>query len=162
MTERELTLREISDRVSIQDLLVRYATAIDNEDYTLLDSCFTDDAILDYSAVGGPGGNYAEARQWLQDSLCHLEASQHRIGNIVYEFTGDSASTKTMYTNPNSIKQPDGTVQVFTVGGYYLDELVFEDEGWKIRKRVDIATYVDGQLPSRESIVSEKDNPSTE
>ena len=57
-----LTLQEISDRIQIQDLLTRYTNAIDGKDWALLDTCFTPDAHVDYTATGGIKGAYPEVR----------------------------------------------------------------------------------------------------
>ena len=40
-----LTLREMSDRMEIQDLLVRYAHAVDTRDWPLFRELFTADAV---------------------------------------------------------------------------------------------------------------------
>lgn len=155
MSERDLTLREISDRMQIHDVLIRYSTAINNRDCDLLDTCFTDDAPCDYSSTGGPSDTYAVVRQWFQTSLSHIESSLHRIGNIIYKIDGEAAHTRSMYMNPILVKLPDGSESGFTVGGYYDDEYMYGSEGWKICKRVDVATYHVGKLPSREEMLSQ-------
>ena len=45
--------RLLVDRLDIDDLLVRYATVIDERRWDDLDSVFTDDAVLDYRSAGG-------------------------------------------------------------------------------------------------------------
>jgi hypothetical protein len=42
----------MSDRDDLVELTIRYATAIDTEQYSLLTKVFTDDAQLDYGEVG--------------------------------------------------------------------------------------------------------------
>lgn len=145
----EQDLRELADRAKIEDLLVRYCTAIDHRDYGLLDRCFTDDAELDYSALNGPADAYDKVRAWLEASLVHLDAMQHSISNTVYRIDGDRATTRTQFRNPNVMRRPDGSLHLFTVGGYYDDELVRTADGWKIRRRVEVFTYLDGELPPR-------------
>ena len=46
-----LSLQHVSDRIEIQDLLVRHTKAIDEKDWTLLDQCFTQDAVLDHASA---------------------------------------------------------------------------------------------------------------
>lgn len=58
-------LRALRDRLEIDDLLVRYATAIDERDWALLDTVFAEDARLDYRSAGGIRGTYPEVRTWL-------------------------------------------------------------------------------------------------
>ncbi len=150
-TEQTISLQEISDRVAIQDLLVRYCTAIDSRDYLLLDTCFSDSAQLDYSAMNGPADNYPTVRSWLEKQLSQLEAMQHSITNTVYSIDGDRATTRTQFRNPNVIRLADGAQHLFTVGGYYEDELVRTAAGWRIQRRVEVTSYIDGDLPRRGS-----------
>ena len=152
MTIQELTPGEISDRILIHDVLIRYSTGINDKNIELIDSCFTDDASCDYSAIDGPNGPYSALRQWLQKSLGHVKATLHRIGNITYEFDGDIARTRSMYMNPFLIELPGDNQGALTVGGYYDDEFVRGEEGWRICKRVDVPTYQAGKLPTREEI----------
>lgn len=147
-----ISLKEISDRMEIQDILVRYCTAVDGCDFPLLDSCFSEDAFLDYSVMNGPAGDFPTIRAWLEVSLCHLEAMQHSISNTVYNIDGDRATARTQFRNPNTMRYPDGSLHLFTVGGYYEDELVCTAAGWKIKRRVERFTYLDGALPPRETI----------
>ena len=44
-----LSLQQISDRIEIHDLLVRYSHAIDTRNFDALDQVFTPDAFIDYS-----------------------------------------------------------------------------------------------------------------
>jgi hypothetical protein len=43
----------LPDRMAMEDLLTRYATAVDARNWDLLDSVFTHDAHLDYRSAGG-------------------------------------------------------------------------------------------------------------
>ena len=45
-----MDIREIADRLEIEQLIVRYTIAIDRKDWDLLDTVFTPDAILDYES----------------------------------------------------------------------------------------------------------------
>ena len=66
-----MDLTEISDRMEIEQLMVRYIEAIDSKDWNLLDSVFTHDAFLDYESSGGPSGKgeYPTIKSWLQKNL---------------------------------------------------------------------------------------------
>lgn len=149
---RDMTIRELSDRAAITDILTLYCTAVDARDYALLDSCFRHDAKLDLAQLGGPVCVYPEFRQWLESSLQYLESMQHSITNTVFDIDGDIARTKTMFANINVIKKPDSDTQVFTVGGYYLDELVYAGNGWKLSSRAELLCYFDGERPSRDEL----------
>ena len=89
MTQRDLSIREISDRIHIHDLLIRYTRAIDTKDWALLDTCFTPDAHLDYTATGGTAGAYPEVRAWLEKALAPFPITVHYITNSAVELDGD-------------------------------------------------------------------------
>jgi 3-phenylpropionate/cinnamic acid dioxygenase small subunit len=147
MTARELPLREISDRIRIQDLLVRYTRAIDTKDWALLDGCFTPDAHVDYTASGGIKGSYPEVRAWLAKALAPFPITVHYVTNSMIELDGDRARGRTLVQNPMFFANPDGTLHDFTVGATYVDELVWTDDGWRIARRVEEAGYMQGTLP---------------
>lgn len=142
-----LSLREVSDRIEIQDLLVRYTVAIDSKDWKLLDTCFTADAQLDYTSTGGIRGSYPEVRAWLEKALAAFPMTVHYISNSTVELEGDAARARTYVINPMGFPNPDGSLHIFTVGGYYVDELVRSAEGWRIRKRREDQAFLEGTLP---------------
>jgi hypothetical protein len=45
-------LQELVDRRAIDDLLLRYSTALDTRQWDLLDQVFTSDAQIDYATSG--------------------------------------------------------------------------------------------------------------
>lgn len=147
MPPREMTIREISDRTRIQDLLTRYTVAIDTKDWKLLDSCFTPDAHVDYSASGGAKGPYPEVRKWLEKALASFPMTQHFISNISVTIEGDEARSRTYLINPMGLPKEGGGLNIFTVGAYYNDRLVYTDEGWRIAERIEELAFLSGALP---------------
>jgi len=148
MTAHHLSLDEISDRIQIQDLLTRYALAIDTKDWAMLDTCFVPGAELDYTSTGGKKGVYPEIRRWLEKALSSFAVTAHHIGNISVELDGDRAHARTYLWNPMGFQQPDGTLHWFTVSAHYVDELVRTGEGWRIQQRVQERGFVIGALPA--------------
>jgi hypothetical protein len=146
-TPRHLSLEELSDRLQINDLLVRYTTAIDNKDFELLDTCFTPDAHVDYTSSGGAVGKYPEVRAWLEKALKPFTAMMPLLGNGTVELHGDRASAKTYVFNPMGLPNKEGGLDMFRVGAFYVDELVRTEEGWRIAKRIEKTAFFDGQLP---------------
>jgi len=149
-----LSLQEVSDRIEIQDLLVRYTKAIDEKDFELLDQCFTGDAQVDYISSGGIAGTYQEARAWLQKALAPFPMTVHYIANSEVQLDGDRASARTAVLNPMGFANPDGSLHQFTVGAYYVDELVRTKDGWRIAKRREDQAFMDGSLPEALQIPS--------
>ncbi len=142
------TLQQLSDRVEINDLLIRYTKAIDDKDWALLDGVFTPDAQVDYTSSGGIKGTYAEARAWLAKALAAFPITAHYITNSEVKLDGDRASARTAVYNPMFSKQPEGGFHHFAVGAYYVDELVRTPAGWRIAKRREDQAFLEGSLPA--------------
>ena len=147
MAPREMSIREISDRIRINDLLIRYTVAIDTKDWELLDTVFTPDAKVDYTTSGGIKGSYPEVRAWLAEVLALFEMTQHLISNSVVRIDGDTAAARTMVFNPMGRDDGKGGLELFYVGAWYEDKLVRTPEGWRIAERFEEQAFLDGALP---------------
>ena len=137
-----MTLQEISDRIEIQDLLVRYSHCIDTRDWDGLDRVFTPDAFIDYTAFGGTKGTLSETKDFLGRAMKLFKSFQHMISNMLVELDGDRATARTICHNP-MVMERDGKDHVFVCGLWYVDELVRTDAGWRIKQRVEERCYVD-------------------
>ena len=142
-----LSLQQISDRIEINDLLIRYTRAIDQKDWELLDTVFTPDAEVDYVSSGGIKGTYPEARAWLAKALAIFPVTVHYVTNSEVTLAGDRASARTAVYNPMFFKNADDSMHHFAVGAYYVDELVRTPAGWRIAKRREDQAFLEGSLP---------------
>ena len=66
----------LADRLAIEDLLTRYATAVDRQDWDLYRSVFTADAEVDYTSAGGIAGTVDEVVAFLDAALSGFEMTQ--------------------------------------------------------------------------------------
>ena len=138
---------ELLDRLAINDLLVRYAWAIDTKDWDALDGVFTPDAHIDYTATGGIAGSLAEIKPWLAESLAAFPATQHLLANSQVTITGATATARTAVYNPMGAATREGPLHFFVMGGIYADRLVRTPAGWRIAERVEHFVWMDGKLP---------------
>jgi hypothetical protein len=136
-----LSLQEISDRIEIHDLLVRYSHAIDTRNFDALDEVFTPDAFIDYSSMGGAKGRLPEIKEFLRKAMAQFSGFQHMIANSMIELRGDTATGRTICHNPMVMTRPDGSTHVFYCGLWYVDALVRTPRGWRIRERVEEKCY---------------------
>jgi hypothetical protein len=132
-----LSLQEISDRLEIQDLLASYSHAIDRRNYAALDNLFTDDAIIDYSEMGGAAGTLPEMKAYLSRALQQFRGSQHLVATTALIITGDTATA-------SSICQD----WPFFCGLWYHDQLKRTPGGWRIRQRRQEKSYFYNVPPS--------------
>lgn len=137
-----LSLREISDRLEIQDLLVRYAHAVDSRQWELLDEVFTDDAFIDYTAMGGPAGDLKSTKEFLATVMPNFPAFQHLVSNSAMTFDGDTATVRTMCYNPMLVNGDGGAHSLMMCGLWYLDTVVRVDGQWRIRSRVEEKSFM--------------------
>jgi ketosteroid isomerase-like protein len=136
-----LSIQEISDRLEIQDLLATYSHAIDSSDWDVLDDVFTDDALIDYTAMGGSKGNLTETKQFLAGILPTFAGSQHMVATSKITVDGDTAVSRTICHNPMILSTPEGNRTVFC-GAWYNDRYVRTPDGWRIQERVEEKCYL--------------------
>jgi 3-phenylpropionate/cinnamic acid dioxygenase small subunit len=140
-------MSDLSDRLEIDDLLTRYATAIDGARWDLLDTVFARDAHVDYRAACGIAGSFPEVKAWLADVLPTMfEATQHLVANREIKVSGDKAVARSMFLNPNRLRA-EGEVRHFTCGGYYHDRLERRSEGWRIVRRIEDTVWWQDPFP---------------
>lgn len=133
--------QELADRLEIDDLLTRYATGVDRKEWDLWESCFTEDARIDYTAFGGPENGVREMRKWLEETMAGFPMTQHLVINREVWIDGDTASARSGFYNPMAVPSGDGSHKLFFCGGWYHDRLVRTRDGWRIRERVEEFGY---------------------
>jgi 3-phenylpropionate/cinnamic acid dioxygenase small subunit len=140
-------LQALADRLDIEDVLTRYAWALDSKQFDELDGVFTPDAHIDYTSSGGEAGAYPDVKAWLTKVLPHFPAYQHLVTNKQITIDGDQATSRSEFYNPMVMDQRDGTTSIFFVGGEYHDKLVRTASGWRITNRVEKSIWTDGAVP---------------
>ncbi|ALR12451.1 hypothetical protein BST43_25335 [Mycobacteroides saopaulense] len=136
------TLDEVSDRLQIQQLLVDYATAIDTRQFDDLDEVFTNDAYIDYRAMGGVDGEYPDVKAWLAQVLPAFPMYAHMLGNVSIHFDDDERSAATVRSLCFNPMVPGGdTEQVLFLGLWYDDSVVRTRHGWRLTRRVETKCF---------------------
>ncbi|MCU1602925.1 MAG: hypothetical protein JWO22_3634 [Frankiales bacterium] len=135
-----LDLQELSDRLEIQDLQVRYSQLLDRFAFDDMDALFTDDAILDYSQTGAAKGTWPEQKAFIANAFQGFKGTQHILGLPSITVSGDRATARTICFNPMVINDK----KVFYVGIWYDDDLVRVDGSWKFKQRVEELSFFDG------------------
>ncbi|MCK9899604.1 MULTISPECIES: nuclear transport factor 2 family protein [Parafrankia] len=122
------------DRERICDVVLRYATGIDQRDWNLLRTCWTPEVEADYGAFG----QFTSADA-LTETMARTHENMgptfHRISNIVIEIDGDQASVRS-YVHGVLMVTPDDPGNWVDVIGSYEDVLIRTTEGWRISRRI--------------------------
>lgn len=122
------------DRFAVQDLFIRYATALDSGDVDGVVNCFTQDASLESPVVGVKTGiaeirAFAERFSAFQASGAQL---RHVLSNFAIDVDGDTARATCYLVN---ILTRDGQTQMGPPGRYDCS-LVRENGAWLFRHRL--------------------------
>jgi 3-phenylpropionate/cinnamic acid dioxygenase small subunit len=134
------------DRIDIDDLLTRYASAIDGRDWELLDTVFVHDAHLDYRSAGGVSGDYPEVRRWLTEVLPVFDAMQHHVLNRVVRQNESEVRATSNFFNVNVLEIAKAP-WIFKVGGRYHDRLVVDGGAWRIAERIEETIWWENPMP---------------
>ena len=124
-------MTERSDIQDISDVLVRYATGIDRRDWPLFRTVFTDDCQLDYGEIGTWQGVDA-VTDFMVAAHEMAGHTMHRITNQAVAVDGDTATARA-YVDALIMAQDNKSG--VNAAGYYDDEFVRTDEGWRLARR---------------------------
>jgi 3-phenylpropionate/cinnamic acid dioxygenase small subunit len=132
----------LTDREQIFDLAVRYATALDSRDWSLLRTCFLPDVVGIYEGLGEVHG-YEAIEDLCRRALEPLDRSQHILSNFVVDVHGDEADFSCYLHAQHVLHAADGG-GLFVIAGQYTDLHRRTDDGWKIARRRLATWWVDG------------------
>jgi 3-phenylpropionate/cinnamic acid dioxygenase small subunit len=122
----------MSDRDEITDVLIRYATGIDTQDWPLFRTCFTDDVHADYGDIG-VWHDVDGITEWMATTHAGMPATNHMLTNMAISVEGDRASAVT-YVHAVLVLRPGAEDSIDAVGKYE-DSLVRTGDGWRISSR---------------------------
>ncbi len=131
-------MSDLEDRLAIQDLLSRYAHAIDDRDWPALEACFAPGARVLYGGtkpLEGPEATAAYCRAVVEP----LDGTQHRVASALIEVDGVRARSRCHLAAEHWT-----AAGRYTVGGTYVDELARTADGWQITARELRVTWTEG------------------
>jgi ketosteroid isomerase-like protein len=162
----EARLKAVEDRLQIEQLLMRYAAALNTEDVDTYVSLFTDDAVFELRrAVDQPPflgpfkGRDALRKQWFPDTVGRAPKAgagrdfgpmRHVTTNYEIVVKGDTATVRAFFIEivSNGANIPPGSKPpTIHAMGRYEDELVKQNGQWLFRKRIVITDMNDKWEP---------------
>src|SRR5262245_10113796 len=115
------------DRAEVTAVLDRYAEALDDRRWELLDRVFAPEAVFDAGEYVARGR--AQIVATIRTYLDHCGPSQHLLGNHRVELDGDRARSR-VYVRAFPLCRDRSDPRHYDVGGEYADELRRTPEGW--------------------------------
>ena len=128
-----MNLQSLLDEREITRGLARFTRIIDGRRWGDLTDVFADDVAFDYG-VGGEQAGLAALRALFQRCLDGCGPTQHLIGSIMVDVSGDAATSRA-YIQARHQKRDDPTGPVFDSNGEYIDRWERRPQGWRIVRR---------------------------
>src|SRR5688500_7380797 len=132
-----LTQQAISDRLEIEEVLIRYCYAVDDRDWHSYRTIFTPDAVIDDTVTGGVRSGVEEHVTYLTKALAKVLISQHAISTVLVDVERDEARVRAHCSCPMVVDLGSGQRHVFFQGLWYRNRLVRTPQGWRIRELVE-------------------------
>ena len=129
-----MTIETLKDRAEISDIVLRYATAVDNRDWPLYRAVFTDPLTVDFSSWSGDPETTLPVGEWVElvrRTLAGFDATHHLSSNHVITLSGDRA-TCVSYMVARHYLVEGGERLMHSIGGHYTNQLVRMAGEWKI------------------------------
>ena len=122
------------ERSDVIETIYQYATGIDTFDWALYRSIFTDEVTMDFEAWNQIPKHRIRADD-LQNNIrlffAGLDATQHVMTNPIVSLDGDHARC-VMYIQAYHFLHDMQPSRRYVIGGYYTDNLVRQNDMWKI------------------------------
>ncbi|MBN1238053.1 MAG: nuclear transport factor 2 family protein [Gammaproteobacteria bacterium] len=155
-------LRAVEDHLAIEQLLMRYAAALNTDDADTYVSLFTPDATFELKRqadeppfLGPFEGREALRKQWFPDAPVSSDPTafgpmRHVTTNYEIDVEGDTATVRAFFIEvvSNGANTPPGSnPPTIHAMGRYEDELVKVDGRWYFAKRVVITDMNEAWQP---------------
>ena len=129
-----MSLREMSDRLEVQQNLWDYCNAVDLQNWDALDQVFTPDV----QDIYGPNTKtLADAKAFLESSLpTNFSGYYHMMQNMRIEVAGDTAESHTRCLNPMMRQPENGQLQADFHLIWYHWAHIRTSAGWRISGRL--------------------------
>jgi SnoaL-like domain len=118
-----------------------HSHAIDQRVLDGLDDVFTEDALIDYTEMGGSRRDLIATKEFLAKAMTTFAGFQHMVATSKLSFHGDHATGRTICHNPMVIDRGNRETLVFFCGLWYRDTFVRTAAGWRIKQRYEEKSF---------------------
>ena len=132
MSADDAALQELLHKQACQEVLTRYARALDWVDEEALKTVFFADAEIDYGFFKGRGDMFIPEVIELERRFLRR---WHNNGTAIIKITGEVAKAES-YGTAAAVSRRDGQTVTDMFGGRYFDRFERRSRQWAISKRV--------------------------
>ena len=134
MTAKDtVRLETLAAELAIRDVLHRYALGLDQQDFALIASCFTDDVKAEYS--GHPLSGVQGILELLRGAA-RFERTMHHVGTAVVTMRGDEADSQSYSIAYLVGRETDDECYLSLRAVRYIDKFRLVNGSWRIYERV--------------------------
>ncbi len=137
MSDLEKRLRRLEDRAELQDLVVRYFVAADDDNYIALAATFSSDAVFEAGGFHG-GSSREEIVEFIRNDRRSMGPTIHTPNFTLFEFPGEDHATGLVGAH---LELSRGGRTLFGAVRYE-DEYVRAEGRWRIRRRRMLAIHI--------------------
>lgn len=123
------------DKAEIIEIMNLYAFALDAHQWDLFDRVFSDDVTAEFGPAGAAWHGLDEFKRSFAEFHATLDGHQHTMMGHLVHVDGDKAHAFS-YGNWLLIRENAEGGSTWEGTGWYDDELVRGDQGWRIQRRV--------------------------
>ncbi len=135
-------LSALHEREAITDVVRRYASGVDSRDWPSYRSCFSDVIEVDMSSWSGAPASRIPADAWVRGvraGLSGFDSTQHMLSNHRVEFAppakpGVAADGVAAHCTSYIQARHWLDQRCYTLAGYYDNDLVLSENGWRIER----------------------------
>lgn len=128
-------MTEYEDKSAIVDVLNLYGFALDAREWDLFDRIFTADVIAEFGPAGAAWSGLDVFKRSFAEFHDRLDSHQHTMMGQLVHVDGDKANAFS-YGNWLLVRNAAEGGPTWLGTGWYDDELVRTDQGWRIQHRV--------------------------
>ena len=121
----------LEDRYDVGQIIIRYATSVDQRDMDRYGSCFADDVVV----AGFSSGDVVGREAWVgfvEKALGNFDGTHHQITNQEITVDGDRAHMRSYVQATHELAGDDEHLLILYA--IYDDQLVRTSDGWKITR----------------------------
>jgi hypothetical protein len=135
VTDEHQTLRNLTDKHAIAEVLYRRVRASDRRDVDLALSCYHEGATEEHEGFSGSAASFV-TEQSLSSATSNARVTTlwHALSNIAIELAGEDAAVESYYLGVVARKEGEETM-LCQIGGRYLDRFAWRDARWAIVHR---------------------------
>lgn len=126
--------QSICDEHAVTRALTSFARAMDDRDWATLSAILDEDAEGEFG-TGRLHGSVAIV-EMIKGFLDSCGPTQHLLGNIVVDVTGDTAVSKAYVRDVHLDSTADPSTRLYTIGDYHDTWRRSEDGSWRLTERI--------------------------